>query len=62
LTPGTSPPLGTVSFSLSSAQEIANFTNGGYLRFVCPVTMTSDFAGKPFSKDGHAVWEIMTFD
>lgn len=62
LTPGTPPPLGTVSFSLSSAQEIANFTDGGYLRFVCPVTMTSDFAGEPFSKDGHAVWEIMTFD
>ena len=59
--PGTSPPLGTVRFSLSSAHEIASFTDGGYLRFVCPVTVTSDFAGENFSKDGHAVWEIMTF-
>ncbi len=59
--PGAPPPLGTVRFSLSSAQEIANFTDGGYLRFVCPVTMTSDFAGEKFSADGHAVWEIMSF-
>jgi hypothetical protein len=60
--PGTPPPLGTVRFSLSSAQEIANFTEGRYLRFVCPVTMTSDFAGENFSEKGSAVWEIMRLD
>ena len=59
--PGAQPgesPLGTVRFSLSSAQAIANF-NDAYYRFVCPVTLTSDFAGETFSQDGHAIWEIM---
>lgn len=57
--PGTSPPaLGTVSFSLSSARAIANFNNA-YYRFVCPVTLKSNFAGEKFSKKGRAIWEIM---
>ncbi|MGB9369648.1 MAG: hypothetical protein WCE79_26945 [Xanthobacteraceae bacterium] len=57
--PGQPPPLGTVRFSLSSEQAIANFSGGGYYRFVCPVTLTSDFAGDTVSEQGHAIWEIM---
>jgi hypothetical protein len=59
--PGAQPgesPLGSVRFSLSSERAIANFNNA-YYRFVCPVRLTSDFAGETFSQDGHAIWEIM---
>lgn len=57
--PGTSAPLlGSVRFSLHSAQKIADF-GPEYVRFVCPSTLTSDFAGESFSIDGRAIWEIM---
>ncbi len=51
--------LGNVSFDLSSAQQIANFSDGGYLRFVSPVTLTSSYGGENFSQSGRAIWEIM---
>ncbi len=51
---------GEVHFEMSPGLEIANF-DGKYRRFLSDVALNANFAGDPFSGNGKAIWEKMTF-
>lgn len=53
---------GAVRLTLPTPREIANFKNGGYLRYLSPAKLTSTFAGEYFSGLGFAIWEINLFN
>lgn len=52
---------GTVQLRLPSPKQIASLNQGGYVRFLSPAVLESDFGGKKVSDKGRAIWEINTF-